>query len=66
MDYLMLPWVMAIVRYDRVQSTADFLNQIGPGQRSECGQLLFSGWSHAQPGYTRRTVPDSRQHQGFV
>jgi len=25
-DYLMLPWVMAIMRYDRVQSTADFLN----------------------------------------
>jgi len=28
-DYLMLPWVMGILRYDRVQSTADFLNQIG-------------------------------------
>jgi hypothetical protein len=28
-DYLMLPWVMAIMRYDRVQSTADFLNQTG-------------------------------------
>jgi hypothetical protein len=28
-DYLMLPWVMGIFRYDRVQSTADFLNQIG-------------------------------------
>lgn len=28
-DYLVLPWVMAIMRYDRVQSTADFLNQIG-------------------------------------
>jgi hypothetical protein len=26
-DYLMLPWVMAILRYDRVQSSADFLNQ---------------------------------------
>ena len=25
-DYLMLPWVMAIMRYDRVQSSADFLN----------------------------------------
>lgn len=24
-DYLALPWVMAIMRYDRVQSTADFL-----------------------------------------
>jgi hypothetical protein len=28
-DYLMLPWVMGIFRYDRVQSTADFQNQIG-------------------------------------
>jgi hypothetical protein len=28
-DYLMLPWVMAIMRYDRVQSSADFLNQAG-------------------------------------
>lgn len=26
-DYLMLPWVMGILRYDRVQSSADFLNQ---------------------------------------
>jgi len=28
-DYLMLPWVMGIVRWDRVQSSADFLNQAG-------------------------------------
>jgi hypothetical protein len=28
-DYLMLPWVMGILRYDRVQSSADFLNQTG-------------------------------------
>lgn len=28
-DYLMLPWVMTILRYDRVQSSADFLNQAG-------------------------------------
>ncbi len=25
-DYLALPWLMAIMRYDRVQSTADFIN----------------------------------------
>jgi hypothetical protein len=30
-DYLMLPWVMAIMRYDRVQSSADFLNQSASG-----------------------------------
>jgi hypothetical protein len=28
-DYLALPWMMTILRYDRVQSTADFLNQTG-------------------------------------
>ena len=28
-DYLALPWVMTILRYDRVQSSADFLNQAG-------------------------------------
>ena len=27
----MLPWVMAIMRWDRVQSSADFLNQAGSG-----------------------------------
>jgi len=27
-DYLVLPWVMTIMRYDRVQSSADFLNQL--------------------------------------
>ena len=28
-DYLALPWLMAIMRYDHVQSTADFLNPTG-------------------------------------
>jgi len=28
-DYLALPWLMTIMRYDRVQSKADFLNQGG-------------------------------------
>ncbi len=30
-DYLALPWMMTILRYDRVQSTADFLNQAASG-----------------------------------
>src|ERR1035438_9301380 len=30
-DYLALPWLMAILRYDRVQSSGDFLNQAGSG-----------------------------------
>jgi hypothetical protein len=28
-DYLALPWLMTILRYDRVQSTTDFLNPTG-------------------------------------
>ena len=28
-DYMVLPWLMTIMRWDRVQSTADFLNGIG-------------------------------------
>lgn len=28
-DYLMLPWLMGIMRWDRVQSSADFLNGAG-------------------------------------
>jgi hypothetical protein len=28
-DYLMLPWIMGIMRWDRVQSSADFMNQAG-------------------------------------
>ncbi|HYW39561.1 MAG TPA: hypothetical protein VE957_15725 [Terriglobales bacterium] len=28
-DYLALPWLMAIMRYDRVQSSGDFLNEAG-------------------------------------
>jgi hypothetical protein len=30
-DYLVLPWVMTIMRWDRVQSTADFLNGAASG-----------------------------------
>jgi len=33
-DYLALPWLMAIMRWDRVQSTADFLNGVGSPQDS--------------------------------
>jgi hypothetical protein len=36
-DYLALPWLMTILRYDRVQSTADFLNQTDPNFYSPRG-----------------------------
>ena len=33
-DYLVYPWMMAILRWDRVNSTADMLNGIGADQNS--------------------------------
>jgi hypothetical protein len=30
-DYLLYPWMMTIMRWDRVQSSADFLNEAGSG-----------------------------------
>jgi hypothetical protein len=36
-DYLVLPWVMGIMRWDRVQSSGDFLNQTGPNFFSPVG-----------------------------
>jgi hypothetical protein len=33
-DYLALPWLMTIMRWDRVQSSADFLNGVGSQQDS--------------------------------
>lgn len=33
-DYLVYPWMMAIMRWDRVNSTADMLNGIGADQNS--------------------------------
>jgi hypothetical protein len=36
-DYLALPWLMTILRYDRVQSTTDFLNPTGGNYFSPVG-----------------------------
>src|SRR5438309_6634722 len=33
-DYLVYPWMMTIMRWDRVNSTADFLNNIGAHQNN--------------------------------
>jgi hypothetical protein len=43
-DYLALPWLMAIMRYDRVQSEADFLN----------GQAGASTGNYFQPASATR------------
>src|SRR5579885_1635898 len=39
-DYLVYPWMMAIMRWDRVNSTADFLNGIGADQNAPVAPFL--------------------------
>jgi hypothetical protein len=51
-DYLALPWVMTIMRYDRVQSTADFLNQIGSQAGSPNPGNFFSGATDTRNRFT--------------
>ena len=56
-DYLALPWLMTIMRYDRVQSTADFLNGNG--------ELLFDRRARratgSRPAYSSCSTPISRR-----
>jgi hypothetical protein len=39
-DYLVLPWVMAIMRWDQVKSTADFLNGVGSNPDDSIGAFV--------------------------
>src|SRR5246127_2165846 len=41
-DYLVYPWMMTIMRWDRVNSTADFLNNIGADQNNPPPTPFFS------------------------
>src|SRR5246127_1640060 len=41
-DYLVYPWMMTIMRWDRVNSTADFLNNIGADQNNPPATPFFS------------------------
>ncbi|HEX6505329.1 MAG TPA: hypothetical protein VF011_18955 [Terriglobales bacterium] len=51
-DYLALPWLMAIMRYDRVQSSADFLNQIGTQAGAPNAGNFFSGAGETRNRFT--------------
>ena len=48
-DYLVLPWVMGILRYDRVQSSADFLNA-GIGSSTNYFSPVGSTRNRVTPG----------------
>lgn len=39
-DYLVLPWVMTIMRWDQVKSTADFLNGVGSNPDDSIGAFV--------------------------
>jgi hypothetical protein len=39
-DYLLFPWVMTIMRWDQVKSTADLLNGIGASPDSDIGAFV--------------------------
>jgi hypothetical protein len=51
-DYLMYPWLMAIMRWDRVNSTADYLNSIGADLNNPPGSPYFSPVSTVRNRFT--------------
>ncbi len=51
-DYLMYPWMMAIMRWDRVNSTADFLNSIGADLNGPPNSAYFSPVSSVRNRFT--------------
>lgn len=51
-DYLVYPWMMAIMRWDRVNSTADFLNGIGADQNSPPATPFLSPLSTVRNRFT--------------
>src|SRR5437868_2106902 len=51
-DYLLYPWMMAIMRWDRVNSSADFLNSIGADQNNPPGSPFFSPVSSVRNRFT--------------
>jgi len=51
-DYLAYPWLMAIMRWDRVGSTSDYLNGIGASATAPPPGNLFSPFSSVRNRFT--------------
>jgi hypothetical protein len=51
-DYLVYPWMMAIMRWDRVNSTADLLNGIGADQNNPPPTPYLSPFSSVRNRFT--------------
>ena len=66
-DYLALPWIMAIMRWDQVKSTADRVNFIEYNPASPPPSSFFSPYSATRNRFhAGNTVPDPCQYQGFL
>jgi hypothetical protein len=51
-DYLVYPWMMTIIRWDRVASTSDFLNGVGAGASAPPPGNYFSPFSSVRNRFT--------------
>jgi hypothetical protein len=51
-DYMVYPWMMAIMRWDRVGSTSDYLNGIGANATSPPASPFFSPFSSVRNRFT--------------
>jgi hypothetical protein len=51
-DYLLYPWMMAIMRWDRVNSTADMLNGVGADLNNPPASPYFSPFSSVRNRFT--------------
>ena len=62
-DYLVLPWIMAIGRWDGVHSSADRINGLLlAGHTPYFGAAAFG----AQPLHSGNSVPDPPEHQSLI
>jgi hypothetical protein len=51
-DYMIYPWMMAIMRWDRVGSKADLINGYTAGSANEIGTPFYSPFSSVRNRYT--------------
>ena len=51
-DYVVYPWMVAIMRWDRVNSTADMLSGVGADQNAPPANSYFSPFSSVRNRYT--------------
>ena len=65
-DYLPLPWLMTIMRWDAVHSTADLIQRHRSDARHRHRIVRVALPRHTKSLYARCAVSDSRQYQGVL